>query len=115
MRLILAIAAFTAFATHANAHAFLVRSDPAVGTTVGAAPKMLRLEFSEGLELPFCGVDVTGSSGALKVGKPRFADATDKVLAVDLPALQPGNYQVKWHVVSADTHRTEGDFSFSLK
>jgi methionine-rich copper-binding protein CopC len=110
------ISLFAALATRADAHAFLVRSDPAVGTTVAAAPKMLRLEFSDQLELPFCAVEVTGGSGArLQVGKPRFSDGTRKALAVDLPALAPGNYRVNWHVVSVDTHRTEGDFIFSLK
>jgi len=29
--------------------------------------------------------------------------------------LPPGLYKVTWHAVSVDTHRTQGDFSFSVK
>jgi hypothetical protein len=28
--------------------------------------------------------------------------------------LMPGVYQVHWHVISVDTHRTEGNFSFTV-
>jgi len=31
-----------------------------------------------------------------------------------LPQLKPGRYRVRWHVVSVDTHRTEGSFEFSV-
>jgi methionine-rich copper-binding protein CopC len=105
-----------ALASRADAHAFLVRSDPAVGAALSAGPKMLRLEFSEPIELVLSGIDLVNRSGApIMAGKPRFADATKKVLAVDLTELPPGSYRVRWHVVSIDTHRTEGDFTFSLQ
>jgi len=32
-----------------------------------------------------------------------------------LPPLPAGTYRVKWHVVSVDTHRTQGDFKFTVK
>jgi copper resistance protein C len=28
--------------------------------------------------------------------------------------LAPGVYQVQWHVISVDTHRTQGNFSFTV-
>lgn len=100
---------------HADAHAFLVKSDPAVGATVAAA-KTLRLEFSEALELAFSGIDVTnGSGGAVPARNVRLDSNDRKVLLADMPPLQPGAYRLKWHVVSVDTHRTEGDFAFSVK
>lgn len=99
----------------ADAHAFLIKSDPAVGATV-AAPKTLRLEFSEAVELAFSGVDVaSGSGGAVPAQNVRLNGTNRKVLLADLPPLSPGAYRVKWHVVSVDTHRTEGDFAFSVK
>jgi methionine-rich copper-binding protein CopC len=107
---------FLTLATGAQAHAFLVRSEPAVGRILSAAPAALRLEFSEPLELSFSGVEIlAGSGSAMTLGKPHFADGANKTLVVDLPALPPGKYQVHWHVVSVDTHRTEGDFAFVLK
>ena len=99
----------------ADAHAFLVKSDPAVGATA-AAPKTLRLEFSEALELAFSGIDVTnGSGGAVPARNVRLDSNDRKVFLADVPQLQPGAYHVKWHVISVDTHRTEGDFAFSVK
>jgi methionine-rich copper-binding protein CopC len=29
-------------------------------------------------------------------------------------ALKPGSYTVTWHVLSVDTHRTEGSYSFTV-
>jgi methionine-rich copper-binding protein CopC len=98
----------------ADAHAFLIKSDPAVGATV-TAPKTLRLEFSEGVELAFSGIDVAnGSGGTVPARNVRLNGNDRKVLLADLPPLSPGAYRVKWHVVSVDTHRTEGDFAFSV-
>jgi methionine-rich copper-binding protein CopC len=36
-------------------------------------------------------------------------------MVLTLPALAPGHYQVSWHAVSVDTHRTEGTFSFDIQ
>jgi methionine-rich copper-binding protein CopC len=99
----------------ADAHAFLVKSDPAVGATV-AAPRTLRLEFSEAVELAFSGIDVARESGgAVPTQNVRLNGNDHKVLLTDLPPLSPGAYRVKWHVISVDTHRTDGDFAFSVK
>ena len=99
----------------ADAHAFLLKSDPPVGATV-TAPKTLRLEFSEAVELAFSGIDVAnGSGGAVAAQNVRLNSNDHKVLMADLPPLSPGAYRVKWHVVSVDTHRTEGDFAFNVK
>nr|WP_280113455.1 copper resistance protein CopC [Methylobacterium nodulans] len=31
------------------------------------------------------------------------------------PRLPPGIYRVTWHVVSVDTHRTQGSFTFEIR
>jgi copper resistance protein C len=99
----------------ADAHAFLLKSDPSVGATV-AAPKTLRLEFSEAVEFAFSGIEVAkGSGGAVPTQNVRLNGNDHKVLLADLPPLSAGAYRVKWHVVSVDTHRTEGDFVFRVK
>ena len=33
---------------------------------------------------------------------------------LDLDRLPPGTYLVSWHVVSVDTHPTEGTFTFEV-
>jgi methionine-rich copper-binding protein CopC len=35
-------------------------------------------------------------------------------LSVQLPKLVPGTYTVSWHVTSVDTHKTEGNFQFTV-
>jgi methionine-rich copper-binding protein CopC len=99
---------------NADAHAFLLKSDPTVGATV-TAPKTVRLEFSEAVELSLSGIDVANGAGGAVPTNARFNSNDHKVLLADLPPLSPGAYHVKWHVVSVDTHRTEGDFIFSVK
>lgn len=107
---------FALFAAQpAHAHAFLVKSDPAVGSIM-TRPGTLSLEFSEPIELTFSGADVLNAAGQ-KIGMEQFhfADGGHKVLVAGLPVLTPGAYRVRWHVVSRDTHRTEGDFTFTVK
>lgn len=102
--------------TETRAHAFLVKSDPPVGATVAAKPSTVRLEFSEAIELGFSGLEFSNAKGApLPLNGFRFADDGHRVLLANLPMLMPGAYRVKWHVVSVDTHRTEGEFMFTVK
>jgi methionine-rich copper-binding protein CopC len=98
----------------ASAHAFLLKSDPVVGATI-AAPKTIRLEFSEAVELALSGVDLASGARNVAIPKAHFNGSDHKVLLTDLPTLQPGAYRVKWHVVSVDSHRTEGDYVFTVK
>jgi methionine-rich copper-binding protein CopC len=98
-----------------SAHAFLVKSNPAVGATAAAKPAALTLEFSEAIELGFSGVEVSNASGPLALKGLGFADTAHKVLLATLPIVAPGLYSVKWHVVSVDTHRTEGEYTFTVK
>ena len=33
---------------------------------------------------------------------------------MELPKLTPGTYTVNWHVTSVDTHKTEGNYKFTV-
>ena len=33
---------------------------------------------------------------------------------ISLRPLPPGTYKVNWHVLSVDTHKTEGSYSFTV-
>ena len=35
-------------------------------------------------------------------------------MRVSLKSLSPGTYRVRWHVLSVDTHKTEGSFTFTV-
>ena len=105
--LLLALATGTA-----RAHAFLDHASPLVGSTVAAAPHEVSLTFTQNLEPAFSSVQVTDANGArVDQGKPQISGNT---MRVDLKSLAPGTYHVHWQVLSADTHKTEGNFSFQV-
>ena len=97
------------------AHAHLVSADPPVGGSI-AATDTLHLTFSEGIELAFSKVEIAKADGSDLGATKIAADPKDaKIVVVTLPAkLTPGDYKVHWHVVSVDTHHTEGTFTFTV-
>jgi copper resistance protein C len=101
-----------AAATAAHAHAFLDRAEPRVGSTVPTAPREVVLTFTQNLEPAFSSVEVSDAKGArVDQGKPRVSATT---MRIGLKPLPPGTYHVRWHVLSVDTHATEGNFSFQV-
>jgi methionine-rich copper-binding protein CopC len=98
--------------TAAQAHAFLDHASPLVGSTVPAAPHEVVLTFTQNLEAAFSTAQVTDSSGArVDQGK---AQVSGNTMTVGLKSLGPGSYKVHWHVLSVDTHSTEGTFTFHV-
>jgi copper resistance protein C len=96
----------------ARAHAFLDHATPLVGSTVPTAPRELSLSFTQNLEAAFSSVEVTDSGGArVDQGKPQISGST---MRIGLKTLAPGAYHVHWHVLSVDTHKTEGSFTFHV-
>jgi len=114
VKIALATLACFALSGAAFAHAFLDHAIPGVGSTVSAAPAELALTFTEDIVPAFSGVRVTSASGsAVAIGRPQFGPAN--TLHVRLGrALGPGTYVVSWHVVSVDTHHTQGTFKFTV-
>ena len=110
---LLAAALVLASAAAAHAHAQLESANPRVGSTVSAAPSVLTLNFSEGVEPAFSTVQVTDAAGRrVDAGKPRV---NGRQMQVPLGRLAPGQYNVRWRVLSVDTHRTEGSFGFEVR
>lgn len=97
----------------AQAHALLDHATPGVGATVKSSPAQIELDFSEGVEPAFSGIDIAPEGGQrIKLGKPAGQGAT---LTAKLGrALPPGTYIVHWHVVSTDTHHTSGSYKFTI-
>jgi methionine-rich copper-binding protein CopC len=104
-----------ALAPEANAHAFLVNAEPAVGAVVAGSPKTVRIQFTEPLLLPLSDIKVLSAAGMTLSMNAHFEGANHSVLVVDLMPLAPGAYNVEWFVVSEDMHQTEGTFSFTVK
>ena len=99
-----------------NAHAFLVRAEPRVGSKVSKAPTEVRVSFSETVQAGVSSIRVFDVSGKQVDRKDTHSDRANRAaLCVSLmPALTPGTYKVVWRVTSADTHVTSGDFHFQI-
>ncbi len=114
MRTLVLACVLTMFAETVWAHAFLDHSSPVVGATV-AAPKEVSIWFTEQVEPAFSKIEVTDAAGArVDQGGTLIDAANHELLHVALKPLAPGTYKVSWHVVSVDTHHTQGDFTFTV-
>jgi methionine-rich copper-binding protein CopC len=103
-------------APSAWAHAFLDHASLAVGSSVPASPPVVTLWFTQDLEPAFSGVSVTDEAGQrVDLGKAQIPQGNPEELQIGLKPLTPGAYLVSWHVVSVDTHPTEGTFTFEIK
>jgi copper resistance protein C len=98
----------------AAAHAMLEQASPTAGSIIKTSPREVHLKFSEPLEPRFSKVEVRSATGAvIAVGSAGHGRSNE--LAVHVPALHPGKYNVIWKVLSIDSHTTQGNFSFEVK
>jgi methionine-rich copper-binding protein CopC len=104
-------------ASPAEAHAFLDHANPAVGGSVSSSPVMIKLWFTQDVEQIFSKARLTSQSGApVETGPAKVDPADHSLLILPVPKVLPaGTYTVNWRVVSADTHETEGNFTFEVK
>ena len=96
------------------AHTELVSATPAANSTV-SAPKEVSIKFSGALEAKFSKITVTDASGKTVNTAASAVGADTKVMTVALPTLTPGVYTVHWVAVSTDSHRSQGDYKFTVK
>jgi methionine-rich copper-binding protein CopC len=96
----------------AQAHAHLVKANPAQNTQV-AAPKVIDLQFSEKLEGKFSGLDLLKADGT-PVSVTSKA-AAKSIAARPTAVLAPGDYRVMWRAVSVDGHKVKGQYDFTVK
>ena len=96
------------------AHADLMKSSPANGAAYASTPSAIRAWFSEQLAAP--GSYLRWDDAHNKVLATGGLDPSNReALRLAPPHLSPGNYVVRWHVVSADdNHVTQGSFRFSI-
>jgi len=96
----------------ARAHAFLDHAEPRVGNTVATAPREVTLWFTQKLEPAFSNITVTNSAGQrVDTGKTRVSG---NQMSVSVRSGGAGTYRVNWRVLSVDTHRTDGNFTFRV-
>jgi len=99
----------------ARAHAFLDHASPAVGSAVPAAPAAVTLWFTQEIEPAFSSITVTNQTWQrVDLGNVQVPPGAPAQLQVGLRPLPPGTYTVSWHVVSVDTHPSQGRFTFQV-
>jgi copper resistance protein C len=96
----------------ANAHAMLDRAEPRVGNKVASPPSQVTLWFTQKLEAAFSSITVTNAAGErVDTGKTRVSG---NQMSIAIRAGGAGTYRVNWQVLSVDTHRTDGSFTFQV-
>jgi methionine-rich copper-binding protein CopC len=113
----LAVAVALGLTGQALAHAELKSAMPPVNGTVTVSPSELNLEFTEGVNLAFTGVEVKGpGKKAIATGKAALREGDDSTLVVPIAGtLAAGTYTVAWHALSTDGHKTSGTYTFTVK
>ena len=99
----------------AIAHAHLERSSPSAKAQLSAAPKSIRLWFSEKPQVAFTRVQLLGGDGTeVPLGPVTAGDEMSVSVDVRGP-VAAGDYTVVWQTGAADGHPSRGRFSFSVK
>ena len=106
------------------AHARLKSALPIPNSVVLASdsPTKISLTFSEDIEAAFSKIQVRANlvQGPVvpEIKDAKVSQVPDKknVLEVQLTsALKPGRYFVVWKVTSVDTHKSNGNYAFTIK
>src|SRR5262249_6732265 len=109
--LLMALLALLACAGEADAHASLVKAEPADGAVVARPPTTLTLTFNEPVAPVL--VRLIGPNGeAIALGAAVAENATVSVSAPE--SLQRGTHVLSWRVISADGHPVGGALMFSV-
>lgn len=102
-------------AAFAEAHAFLDRAEPKVGSVTKAPPNEVKVWFTQKLVVAFSDLQVFDAAGNEVDKHDKRADKSEQaLLMVSIPPLKPGKYKVVWRAASVDTHVTHGDFTFEI-
>ena len=99
----------------AHAHGVLRASSPASGARLAAAPRQVRLVFSEAAELGVAAVELRGPGGvAVALSPLRHGDSTSVIVAEFAETLAAGIHEVRWQVLGRDGHPVRGTFRFTI-
>ena len=102
-------------ATGLLAHGALRRAVPGAGERV-AAPRELRLEFTEAVELAGTVIALADASGASVALRPPVhpADTNDVIVVPIAGPMAPGSYRVTWQITGRDGHPVRGRYAFEV-
>jgi methionine-rich copper-binding protein CopC len=100
----------------ALAHASLVSSDPADGTTLTASPASISATFAEAFDTGRSSMELLGPDGATLATNAAAAAATAESMTISgYATLAPGVYSVRWTTITPDDNGIErGTFRFTM-
>lgn len=99
----------------ADAHALVLESSPRADEVLRAAPARIFLRFNSRIEQALSGITVTGPGGRpIPLPVAGAPEGAPNELSAPVPTLPPGRYLVRWKVLSADGHVTQGALRFTV-
>ena len=96
----------------AAAHAILVQSQPARGSSVPPGPTELVLRYDSRIDHARSRLTLQGTNAHMVL--PLEPDSAPDALAAKVD-LTPGDYVVRWQVLAVDGHMTRGDIRFTVR
>ena len=100
----------------ALAHLGLVGSTPSAGAHLAAAPREIRLSFTEVVEASVARIRLLGANGTeVATSAVRGLSDSGQVIIADITgALEAGTYTVEWQVIGKDGHPVRGTIPFVI-
>jgi copper resistance protein C len=97
----------------ADAHAVVVKAQPALDQQVPTGPLTIRLEFNSRIDKQRSKLELTAPDGA-KTEIPVGQDGAPNVVTATSANLAAGAYSLRWQVLAVDGHITRGDIPFTV-
>ena len=116
LALVFALACGFAAAPRVLAHAIVLESLPTHDAVLTESPRRIILRFNSRIEAALSRVTIEAVNGkAVALPAARDAGPEANRLVVPVGPLAPGIYVVRYRVLAADGHVTEGALRFSVK
>jgi copper resistance protein C len=97
-------------------HASLIKSVPARRAQIFKSPPRIQLWFNERLEARFSSLRVINSSGKrVDLGNVEVSTDDPKRISVGVNPLVPGQYKIRFRVLSVDGHVVEDEVPFTIR
>ncbi len=100
----------------ARAHAFPEHQVPGAGAELDRAPGVVSIRFDRTVESAFSSLRVENAAGKrVDANDSHSISGSSDMLEVTLRPLDSGKYHVFWTAVARDGHRTQGDYTFTVR
>ncbi|HJZ76813.1 MAG TPA: copper resistance CopC family protein [Vicinamibacterales bacterium] len=109
-----AIVGFLCAAVVLSAHTKLVKSEPAAGAALAAAPKQVQLWFNEKIDPAVSKIELTSAAGKVALG-PAHVIGEKSLIAPITGKVDAGSYSIAWQTAGDDGHVIKGEVGFAVK